>query len=96
MEKDTVLSCLFPDQVQLSTGAEFERVNRYVIAEVKPLHIPPATHRQMAALVVSGPRDPADCLRDLLQLPVQAENVMLKRPSLNDVFLQLTGRELRE
>lgn len=41
-------------------------------------------------------RDPADCLRDLLQLPVQAENVMLKRPSLNDVFLQLTGRELRE
>lgn len=41
-------------------------------------------------------RDPADCLRDLLQLPVPAENVMLKRPSLNDVFLQLTGRELRE
>jgi hypothetical protein len=24
------------------------------------------------------------------------ENVTLKRPSLNDVFLQLTGRELRE
>jgi hypothetical protein len=29
-------------------------------------------------------------------MPVRAENVMLKRPTLNDVFLQLTGRELRE
>lgn len=41
-------------------------------------------------------RDPADCLRDLLALPVKAANVTFKRPSLNDVFLQLTGRELRE
>jgi ABC-2 type transport system ATP-binding protein len=51
--------------------------------------------RQISVAAV-GERDPADCLRDLLQLPVPAENVMLKRPSLNDVFLQLTGRELRE
>jgi ribosomal protein S1 len=29
-------------------------------------------------------------------LIVRVENVTLKRPSLNDVFLQLTGRELRE
>lgn len=43
-----------------------------------------------------GVRDPADCLKDLLNLPVHVENVTLKRPSLNDVFLQLTGRELRE
>jgi len=41
-------------------------------------------------------RDPAECLRDLLALPVHVENVTLKRPSLNDVFLQLTGRDLRE
>jgi ABC-2 type transport system ATP-binding protein len=49
-------------------------------------------------LVVSaiGVRDPADCLKELLGLPVHVENVTLKRPSLNDVFLQLTGRELRE
>ena len=53
------------------------------------------TNAQITVAAV-GQRDPADCLRDLLQLPVQAENVMLKRPSLNDVFLQLTGRELRE
>jgi ABC-2 type transport system ATP-binding protein len=53
------------------------------------------TERQ---LVVSptGTRDPSECLRDLLGLPVRVENVTLKRPSLNDVFLQLTGRELRE
>jgi ABC-2 type transport system ATP-binding protein len=51
--------------------------------------------RQISVAAV-GARDPADCLRDLLQLPIAAENVMLKRPSLNDVFLQLTGRELRE
>jgi len=49
-------------------------------------------------LVVSAQnsRHPAECLRDLLELPVRVENVTLKRPSLNDVFLQLTGRELRE
>lgn len=43
-----------------------------------------------------GARDPVECLKELLALPVRVENVMLKRPSLNDVFLQLTGRELRE
>jgi ABC-2 type transport system ATP-binding protein len=43
-----------------------------------------------------GARDPAECLKDLLGLPVRVENVTLKRPSLNDVFLQLTGRDLRE
>jgi ABC-2 type transport system ATP-binding protein len=49
-------------------------------------------------LVVSSQHDrhPSDCLKDLLELPVRIENVTLKRPSLNDVFLQLTGRELRE
>ena len=43
-----------------------------------------------------GERDPVDVLRELLQLPIKAENVVLKRPTLNDVFLQLTGRDLRE
>ncbi|MBI4662279.1 MAG: ABC transporter ATP-binding protein [Verrucomicrobia bacterium] len=43
-----------------------------------------------------GECDPADCLKQLLALPVRVQNVTLKRPSLNDVFLQLTGRELRE
>ena len=43
-----------------------------------------------------GARDPSECLKELLDLPVRVENVSLKRPSLNDVFLQLTGRELRE
>jgi len=43
-----------------------------------------------------GARDPAECLKELLGLPVRVENVVLKRPSLNEVFLQLTGRDLRE
>jgi hypothetical protein len=43
-----------------------------------------------------GRRDPAECLKELLALPLQVENVTLKRPTLNDTFLQLTGRELRE
>lgn len=49
-------------------------------------------------LVVSarGDRDPAECLRELLGLPVRIGNVALKRPSLNDTFLRLTGRALRE
>jgi ABC-2 type transport system ATP-binding protein len=41
-------------------------------------------------------RHPSECLKELLALPVPIENVTLKRPSLNDVFLQLTGRALRE
>ncbi len=49
-------------------------------------------------LVVSAldQRHPSECLRELLELPVRVDNVTLKRPSLNDVFLQLTGRALRE
>jgi ABC-2 type transport system ATP-binding protein len=53
------------------------------------------TERQLVVASV-GARDPSECLKDLLGLPVRVENVTLKRPSLNDVFLQLTGRELRE
>jgi ABC-2 type transport system ATP-binding protein len=51
--------------------------------------------RQLVVAAIEA-RDPADCLKQLLALPIQLENVTLKRPSLNDVFLQLTGRELRE
>ena len=53
------------------------------------------SERQLVVAAV-GKRDPSECLKDLLGLPVRVENVMLKRPSLNDVFLQLTGRDLRE
>ena len=41
-------------------------------------------------------RDSSDCIRELLDIPVQLENAMVKKPGLTDVFLQLTGRELRE
>jgi ABC-2 type transport system ATP-binding protein len=53
------------------------------------------TERQLVVAAI-GTRDPSECLKDLLALPVRVENVTLKRPSLNDVFLQLTGRDLRE
>jgi len=53
------------------------------------------SEKQLVVAAV-GRRDPADCLKELLALPVQLRNVSLKRPSLNDVFLQLTGRQLRE
>ena len=53
------------------------------------------TERQLVVAAI-GTRNPSECLKDLLALPVRVENVTLKRPSLNDVFLQLTGRELRE
>jgi ABC-2 type transport system ATP-binding protein len=53
------------------------------------------TEKQLVVAAI-GTRDPSDCLKELLNLPVHVENVTLKRPSLNDVFLQLTGRELRE
>jgi ABC-2 type transport system ATP-binding protein len=53
-------------------------------------------NEKQLVLAAIGTRDPSDCLKELLNLPVHVENVSLKRPSLNDVFLQLTGRELRE
>jgi ABC-2 type transport system ATP-binding protein len=53
------------------------------------------TDRQLTVAAL-GKRDPAECLKELLALPVPVENVTLKRPSLNDTFLHLTGRELRE
>jgi ABC-2 type transport system ATP-binding protein len=53
------------------------------------------SERQLSVAAI-GERDPVDCLKELLALPVRVENVALKRPSLNEVFLQLTGRDLRE
>jgi ABC-2 type transport system ATP-binding protein len=53
------------------------------------------SERQLVVAAI-GDGDPSDCLKALLALPVRVENVTLKRPSLNDVFLQLTGRDLRE
>lgn len=50
---------------------------------------------QLVAAAVA-PGSAADDMKDLLNLPVRVENVTLKRPSLNEVFLQLTGRALRE
>ncbi len=47
---------------------------------------------------VSGLKEshPSDSLKTLLDIPVQLENVTYKKPSLNDVFIELTGFELRE
>jgi ABC-2 type transport system ATP-binding protein len=53
------------------------------------------TERQLTVAAQTN-GDPADALKALLAVPVHVENVTLKRPTLNDVFLQLTGRELRE
>ena len=49
-------------------------------------------------LTVSSLKDrhPSECLKDLLDIPIDLENVTFKKPSLNDVFIQLTGRELRD
>jgi ABC-2 type transport system ATP-binding protein len=51
--------------------------------------------RQLAVAATNG-QTPPDAIRALLALPVRIDNVALKRPTLNDVFLHLTGRELRE
>ena len=53
------------------------------------------SHSQLLVAAV-GSRDPGESLRELLALPLKVQNVTLKRPNLNDVFLQLTGRQLRE
>lgn len=39
---------------------------------------------------------PSVSLKVLLDIPVNLENVTYKKPSLNDVFIELTGYELRE
>ena len=51
-----------------------------------------------AQLTVSslGEQHPSEAMKQLLELPIDIENVTFKRPTLNDVFIQLTGRGLRE
>lgn len=61
----------------------------------KRFHVIQKTDRQLSVTPVAA-RDPVECFKELLALPVRIENVALKRPTLNDVFLQLTGRDLRE
>ena len=39
---------------------------------------------------------PSECLKTLLDLDLEFENISVKKPTLNEVFLKLTGRELRE
>lgn len=51
--------------------------------------------KQLIVGAVDG-RSPVEGLKDLLNLPITIDNAMIKKPNLNDVFLQLTGRELRE
>lgn len=83
------------DRLYLIEGA-FQEVNPADWPQFEALfRVIQKTDRQLTVASVTN-RDPADCLRDLLRMPIKADNVMLKRPSLNDVFLQLTGRELRE
>jgi ABC-2 type transport system ATP-binding protein len=53
------------------------------------------SERQLVVAAV-GQRAPADCVEDLLALSPRLESVSLKRPTLSDVFLQLTGRQLRD
>lgn len=54
------------------------------------------TSERQLVVAARDRRDPGECLKELLALPVKVENVTLKRPTLNDVFLHLTGRNLRE
>ena len=51
---------------------------------------------QQLTVTPRSDRHPSECLRELLDLPVTVENATVKKPTLNDLFLQLTGRELRE
>lgn len=53
------------------------------------------TDRQLVVSALDK-RDPAEGLKALFALPIAIENVALKRPTLNELFLQLTGRALRE
>lgn len=54
------------------------------------------TERQLIVAAHGPNGDAAEALKALLAAPVRVENVTVKRPTLNDVFLQLTGRDLRE
>ena len=55
-------------------------------------------HQNADQLMVVARKEqtPADSLAALLNMPGHFENITLKKPSLNDVFIRLTGRDLRE
>jgi ABC-2 type transport system ATP-binding protein len=85
-----------PEQQLFSIEALFDGVDAAQWTEFnEQFRIVQQSETQML-VAASSERDPAECLKQLLALPIRLENVTLKRPSLNETFLHLTGRELRE
>jgi len=73
------------------------------LGTVDPPHWPEADPAQISAdrlTVVVTTRKPARTLVDLVrwidQLGIELADVQLRRPSLEDVFIELTGKSLRE
>jgi len=94
-----------PDEIRSRTlgQARVEVRCERPLGTVDPPHWPDADPAQISAdrlTVVVTTRKPARTLVDLVrwidQLGIELADVQLRRPSLEDVFIELTGKSLRE
>jgi len=94
-----------PDEIRSRTlgQARVEVRCERPLGAVDPPHWPDADPAQISAdrlTVVVTTRKPARTLVDLVrwidQLGIELADVQLRRPSLEDVFIELTGKSLRE
>jgi len=94
-----------PDEIRSRTlgQARVEVRCERPLGTVDPPHWPEADPAQISAdrlTVVVTTRKPARTLVDLVrwidQLGIELADVQLRRPSLEDVFIELTGKSLRE
>ena len=91
-------------ELQSRLGADQVFILEGDLSDASPEELPALTdqfkvlQQQERQWVVSSEKEqhPSESLKALLDLPLQLDNVAYKKPNLNDVFLQLTGRDLRE
>jgi len=62
----------------------------------KPMKTLSAPYARVGDAVEIKPEDMNSCLRELLSLEVDLTEIKVRAPNLEDVFLKLTGRKLRE
>ena len=78
-------------EVSVARGSDLDAAMRALSAYASgDLHVD-AEHRHVIVPVTNGARLLADAIRDLDAAGLQLDDIALRRPTLDDVFLTLTG-----
>ena len=99
VDHGTVIQCApLPELIRTTVG---ESQHLQVVLSRRLVHVPPGMEEDSSGTVLScHVQDPSRELPQILYrlqaVGAQVDSVELARPTLQDVFLHLTGRELRE